>query len=133
VDDASSQPLELPPDPRVRVIRHEVNAGISASLNTGIAAARGDFVTFLDDDDRFTPDRLSMTLPALGHASVVLCWTQVMGRLPDSTGTRVLAGDVYDTVLDDRAPVRGASVIARDSLLPFDTRYAALEDLEWWL
>jgi glycosyltransferase involved in cell wall biosynthesis len=133
VDDASSQPLDLPPDPRVRVIRHEVNAGISGSLNTGIAAARGDFVTFLDDDDRFTPDRLSMTLPALGHAGVVLCWHQLMGRPPDSTSTRLLAGDVYHTVLDDRAPVRSASVIARESVLPFDTRYAALEDLEWWL
>jgi glycosyltransferase involved in cell wall biosynthesis len=133
VDDASSLPLDLPADPRVRVIRHDANAGIFASLNTGIAAARGDFVTFLDDDDRFTPDRLSMTLPVLGRAGVVLCWTQVMGRPPDSNGTRMLAGDVYDTVLDDRAPPCAASVIARESVLPFDTRYRALGDLEWWL
>ena len=37
-------------DPRVKVI-HKVNGGLSDARNTGIAAATGDYVLFLDGDD----------------------------------------------------------------------------------
>ena len=38
-------------DPRVRLIRHERNGGLSAARNTGIEAATGDYVMFVDSDD----------------------------------------------------------------------------------
>lgn len=38
-------------DPRVRLIRHERNGGLSAARNTGIEAASGDYVMFVDSDD----------------------------------------------------------------------------------
>jgi glycosyltransferase involved in cell wall biosynthesis len=136
VDDGGNDPIELPADPRLRVARTDRNHGVAHALNVGIDAARGDYVTFLDDDDRFTRDRLSMTRAALGRAPVVLCWAQVVGRprpRPGESGARRLEGNVHDTILDDRAPPRGATVIARSAVPRFDERYHALEDLEWWL
>ena len=38
-------------DARVRVVRHRKNKGISGATNTGLAAARGEWVAFFDHDD----------------------------------------------------------------------------------
>ncbi len=44
---------------RITAISQE-NGGLSAARNTGIRAARTEWVAFLDDDDEFTPDRLAI-------------------------------------------------------------------------
>lgn len=40
-------------DARIRVVSHEVNRGLSAARNTGLAAAQGSYVWFPDPDDRY--------------------------------------------------------------------------------
>jgi glycosyltransferase involved in cell wall biosynthesis len=52
---------------RVRVIRQE-NRGPSAARNTGIRAARGEFVAMLDCDDTYDPTYLAETVPLLRAA-----------------------------------------------------------------
>ena len=43
--------------PQVQVI-HQENKGLGGARNTGIQAARGDYLLFLDSDDSLTPDAL---------------------------------------------------------------------------
>ncbi|NDJ57160.1 colanic acid biosynthesis glycosyltransferase WcaA [Enterobacteriaceae bacterium 4M9] len=49
-------------DPRVRYVHNEVNSGACAVRNQAILLARGEFITGIDDDDEWTPDRLSLFL-----------------------------------------------------------------------
>lgn len=41
-------------DPRIKVI-HKNNAGVSAARNSGLALARGDYISFVDADDWLSP------------------------------------------------------------------------------
>lgn len=47
---------------------HQENAGKSAALNRGIAAAAGDWLLVLDDDDLLPPDALQTHAAALGES-----------------------------------------------------------------
>jgi glycosyltransferase involved in cell wall biosynthesis len=132
VDDASPEPAELPTtDERVRLVRRATNGGPAASRNTGVAAATGRYLAFLDDDDRWEPGRLEAGRTALDRAPIAICWS----RFDDEPGRpgRRLEGDVGDTILDDITPHLGATVVEREAWLPIDERYLGAEDNEWWL
>lgn len=51
-------------DKRIRVI-HQHNSGVSCARNSGIAAARGEFISFLDADDEYLPTFLAELLTAV--------------------------------------------------------------------
>lgn len=51
-------------DPRIRVITNPTSVGGAAARNLAIQDARGEFVTGLDDDDEFMPDRLGTFVEA---------------------------------------------------------------------
>ena len=55
---------------RVRVIE-QANRGPSAARNTGIIAAKSDFVAFLDSDDEWLPQKLERQFPLIEHSNVV--------------------------------------------------------------
>jgi glycosyltransferase involved in cell wall biosynthesis len=69
VDDASEDDtaewLGALTDPRVRCIRMPVHSERVRARNEGLAAARGDYVLFLDDDDRLRPRALAVLAEAL--------------------------------------------------------------------
>lgn len=46
-------------DPRITLLEHDVNRGLSAARNTGIRAAKGQIIALLDADDEFLPEKLA--------------------------------------------------------------------------
>lgn len=51
--------------PGAVLLRHERNGGLATARNTGLDAARGEYIAFLDGDDWFAPGHLTRTLAAI--------------------------------------------------------------------
>ena len=56
--DTSEQLVARFDDPRINIIQHSVNKGLSASRNTGIKSANANYIAFLDADDLWKPSFL---------------------------------------------------------------------------
>jgi glycosyltransferase involved in cell wall biosynthesis len=65
VDDGSTdRGAEIASEYSVKLLRQE-NRGVGAARNRGYAEATGELVSFLDQDDRFLPEKLERQLEAL--------------------------------------------------------------------
>ncbi len=78
VDDGGSDRsvalCEAMADHRTRIL-HQANRGLAAARNTGIAAARGEFVALLDSDDMFAPEKLATHVALLrANPDVGVCY-----------------------------------------------------------
>ena len=132
VVDGGEVPSAIPDDPRLRVVRREVNGGVAAALNTGLGVVRGRYVTVLDDDDLYTEDRLELGLRGMERAPIAICW-----RANPDTGkagrNRVLEGLVHDVILERPIPTMGQTTVVREAMLPFDERLRSSSDVDWWI
>lgn len=100
-------------DPRIRVITLERNRGVAAARNTGVAALDCDLLAFIDQDDRWTPDRLRRgraalrSDPTLGFVTARQRFIPTDGPTPRwvraGSLDRDLPGNVLGTVLCRRA------------------------------
>lgn len=74
-------------DPRMRV-HHQTNQGLSVARNVGAALGRGEYVSYLDDDDVWHPDRLRLQVAALDAApDALLCYSSAWTM--DAEGRRL--------------------------------------------
>lgn len=59
-------------DARFRVL-HQKNAGVSAARNAGIEAVRGEYLAFVDADDRVEPEFLQTLWDTIGNTQLAVC------------------------------------------------------------
>jgi glycosyltransferase involved in cell wall biosynthesis len=145
---------------KVTLVTHESNGGVAAARNSGVRTARGEYIAFLDADDRWLPHHLETGLHALErHPEIdAVCLNFEMLELDtnESLGTSfdrhrdalsrlrssklddgfVLIEDGLLTTLLQHFFIHMQSLIARAPLvrrLPFNEALRRSEDLEWCL
>ena len=100
VDDGSTDDtpaiLAAVTDSRVHVLRNDVNSGLVASLNRGLAAATGELIARQDADDLAHPERFAQQvqfLDAHSDVAVVGTWYRKIDEADNELGTREPPGE----------------------------------------
>ncbi|UQI49675.1 glycosyltransferase family 2 protein (plasmid) [Streptomyces sp. HU2014] len=132
------------PDLALTLIDIEPRQGVSHARNTGLAAARGEYVAFLDDDDIFLPGHLEAAHHALkdgradavyGGALVSPRWIEDLPR--DDPGSLQRKDYVFnDAYLLVANYVHTGSIVARNfssTTARFDEEMTHCEDWDLWL
>ncbi|WP_138497597.1 glycosyltransferase [Nostoc sp. PA-18-2419] len=129
-------------DPRIKAFSY-ANAGGNVSRNRGLNIAVGEFVSFLDADDIWTPEKLESQLKALQEnltAKVAYSWTDYINANGEFvlSGKRInVNGDVYENLLINNFLENGSNpLICRKALITlggFDESLTAAQDWDMWL
>jgi glycosyltransferase involved in cell wall biosynthesis len=145
VDDGSTdspQTVSAAADPRVSVLRNPETTGVSRARNRGIAAARGEWIAFCDDDDIWAPTKLQEQLTAAGRAGADWAYT---GDVNVDDALRVLSGGpppdpaAVLALLPRYNPLAsgGSNVVVRSTILAkvggFDATLRRTEDWDLWI
>lgn len=90
-------------DHRVRYIEHGTNRGGAAARNAGIMHARGEYISFLDDDDVYLPGKVEASLDVLRSQSPTIggVYTGYVGwNSSESDPTRYREGKLTRQILE---------------------------------
>ncbi len=146
-DDTSEKITSLN-DQRIRIIRLDKNSGLPATpRNTGIQAAKGQFIAFLDHDDTWLPEKLEVQMKCLREdPETALIGGPLKIRSPDkkyndanTTPIRTCqTGNLYDRLLHYNfiacsSVVVKASVFNEVGTFDEDPQVSAAEDWDLWL
>lgn len=141
--DDTPEMLERLPYDRLTVLRHEQAKGVAAARNAGVAAATGQWVAFVDDDDIWSPAKLGAQLaaaeetPGAGWACAGAVRVNEQLELRGREKAPV-ASTITDTLLARNVIPGGASgVLARTDLVRqvggFDVALSNLADYDLWI
>lgn len=144
VDDGStdSTPELLRRYPRARTLRLPENRGVSHARNRGVREARASCIAFLDSDDAWLPQKLSVQMEFLRrHPGAVACYTDEIWirrgvRVNPMKKHRKFSGWIFPHCLP-LCIISPSSILLRRSVWeeigPFDETLPACEDYDWWL
>lgn len=129
-------------DYRIKVI-HKSNGGVSAARNTGIEAASGMYIVFVDADDHIAPQYLEALITSIGTADICVFPMQAVvtqREIPLQTGYKQFKSSYYTLEegypqLSDRGMLHPpvCKIFSREKILQnglkFDPSIAMGEDL----
>jgi glycosyltransferase involved in cell wall biosynthesis len=118
-------------------VKHDVNSGAAVARNTGLDVAKFDYVAFLDSDDTWHPDKLSLQYHFMeSHRDIHLSGHEIgyvgdvaPGHNDSVTGFRAIS--IRDLLLKNH--LNTPSVMLRRSGYRFDPSLRYSEDLALWL
>lgn len=128
---------------KLRYFRMENSGGPAHPRNIGIANAENEWISFLDSDDWWCPDRIRTVLPLLGENVDVLYHPLELRskktRWRKRIEGRAIVGNPLEDMLSQGNPIPNSAVVVRKSqLLKIgglceEKSMVAIEDFDAWL
>lgn len=130
------------PDISIMYIAHEKNMGACVARNTGLDAANGEYVAYLDDDDEWLPEKIEKQIKVIkeSDAALIYCGSICVN---DSTGINVqkkktyIRGNAFNQLLYFNFIESTSYPLIRKSCLQeiggFDPLMQSAQDYDVWL
>lgn len=121
-------------DPRIRFHRRQEPAGASAARNIGVRETDGEFVAFIDSDDRWPADKLRQQVAALrtGDATNAVAYSAVQKAEGEPRTRDGRSGNVETAVRRMAVPTYTSTLLVRRRALDrcggFDENLPCFED-----
>jgi glycosyltransferase involved in cell wall biosynthesis len=140
--DRTDEILQTFKDTRIRVLKVHNNGSISISRNLGIKESIGEWIAFLDSDDWWSIDKLSVCNQYISsHVDFIYHDLGVMysGKKRKDLSSRQLRAPVLIDLLLNGNPIAASSVVIRKSLfaqvdfMPEDPNLVMTADYKTWL
>lgn len=128
-------------DNRIKYIKHEKNRNGAAARNTGIKAANGAYIAFLDDDDVYFPERLARCVEVLdNNKEYVAVYTATVYIDREAVFVREARkkGLIWkELLLNEGLLGTGSNIFVRhitvDEVNGFDERFIRYQDVEFMI
>ena len=150
IDDGSTDDSAANLHPYLDKIRYiyQKNGGIASAYNSGAEACKGEYVAFIEQDDVWLPEKLSMQVAYLvekPNLDMVFCRyfivdDRVATKRPELSKCwpgEVSFQELFLNTLENASIITFSSVLMRKSLLraimPFDERLRVSVDYDTWL
>jgi glycosyltransferase involved in cell wall biosynthesis len=116
-------------DDRIRLLEHGSRRGAQAARNTGIRAANGQWIAFLDSDDQWLPDSLESRLQLAIQDGLHVVHSECYVLRPESTELRLygvprLQGTIYKELLRHEGPMFQGMLVSKEAI----TRVGLLDE-----
>ena len=116
-------------DRRIHYLQHDTNRGAPAARNTGIRAAKGDWIAFLDSDDQLLSDSLRVRLRLAKEKGIHVVYSECVVLYPGAGepkryGIPPMQGRIYKELLGRCGPMFQGLLVSKEAL----TRIGSLDE-----
>ena len=125
-------------DERIRYVKNETNMGANYARNRGVELAKGKYLTFIDSDNVWEEQKLSILLKEIQkNSNIRLVFGQILTT--DLCGNRILAPengfqtkDLWRTINERNVIDTNAALISRETFLEVGGFDICLKRLQDW-
>ncbi|MBW4452186.1 MAG: glycosyltransferase [Nostoc indistinguendum CM1-VF10] len=131
-------------DSRIRIIS-QPNGGLAAACNTGVKNAQGEYISFVDADDMWNPNKLMVQLQQIQSLpkefGAVFCWSELVDPKSKPIGRKQMpsvgAYNSFSLLKDNCPPGNRSCLLIRKQCFTevglFDEKISGADDFEMWL